>query len=98
MRNSVNVLNGLSKHSPKVGYKYERLYRILFNEEMFHVAYQRIYAKEGNMTKGSDGKTIDGMSLTRITDLIDLLRTEAYQPKPAQRVYIPKKDGKMRPL
>lgn len=98
MRNSVNVLNGLSKHSPQVGYKYERLYRILFNEEMFHVAYQRIYAKEGNMTKGSDGKTIDGMNLTRIADLIDLLRTEAYQPKPAQRVYIPKKNGKMRPL
>jgi len=98
MRNSVNVLNGLSKHSPQVDYKYERLYRILFNEEMFYAAYQRIYAKEGNMTKGSDGKTIDGMNLTRITDLIDLLRTEAYQPKPAQRVYIPKKNGKMRPL
>lgn len=98
MRNSLKVLNGLSKHSPQVGYKYKRLYRILFNEEMFYVAYQRIYAKEGNMTKGSDGKTIDGMNLTRITGLIDLLRTEAYQPKPAQRVYIPKKNGKKRPL
>jgi hypothetical protein len=56
MRNSVKVLNGLSKHSPQVGYKYERLYRILFNEGMYHVAYQRIYAKEGNMTEGSDGR------------------------------------------
>ena len=98
MRSSVRVLNGLSKHSPQVGYKYERLYRILFNEEMFHVAYQRIYAKEGNMTEGSDGRTIDGMSLTRITDLIDLLRSETYQPQPARRTYIPKKNGKMRPL
>ncbi|MEK6511184.1 reverse transcriptase domain-containing protein [Myroides odoratimimus] len=98
MRNSVNVLNGLSKHSPQVGYKYERLYRILFNEQMYYVAYQRIYAKEGNMTKGSDEKTIDGMNLTRIADLISLLRKETYQPKPVKRVYIPKKDGKMRPL
>lgn len=98
MRNSEKVLNGLSKHSPQVNYKFERLYRILFNEEMFYVAYQRIYAKEGNMTKGSNGKTIDGMSLTRIADLIDLLRKETYQPKPARRVYIPKKNGKMRPL
>jgi len=98
MRNSVRVLDGLSKHSPQVSYKYERLYRILFNEDMFHVAYQRIYAKEGNMTQGSDGKTIDGMSLTRITDLIDLLRDETYQPQPARRTYIPKKNGKMRPL
>lgn len=98
MRNSEKVLNGLSKHSPQVSYKFERLYRILFNEEMFYVAYQRIYAKEGNMTKGSDGKTIDGMSLTRIADLIDSLRKETYQPTPARRTYIPKKNGKMRPL
>lgn len=98
MRNSANVLNGLSKHSPQVNYRYERLYRILFNEEMFYNAYQRIYAKEGNMTEGSDGKTIDGMSLNRISKLINLLRTEAYQPQPSRRTYIKKKDGKMRPL
>lgn len=98
MRNSEKVLNGLSKHSPQSGYRYEKLYRILFNEEMFYVAYQRIYAKEGNMTEGSDGKTIDNMSLKRISKLIDLLRTEAYQPQPSRRTYIKKKDGKMRPL
>ncbi|MBE9462069.1 reverse transcriptase domain-containing protein [Dyadobacter subterraneus] len=98
MRNSEKVLNGLSKHSPQLDYRYERLYKNLFNEEMFYTAYQRIYAKEGNMTEGSDGKTIDGMSLNRISDLIDLLRTESYQPQPARRVYIPKKNGKMRPL
>ncbi|MDQ6532136.1 reverse transcriptase domain-containing protein [Flavobacterium sp. LHD-85] len=98
MRNSAKVLNGLSKYSPQVNYRYERLYRILFNEEMFYNAYQRIYAKEGNMTEGSDGKTIDGMSLNRISKLIDLLRTEAYQPQPSRRTYIEKKDGKMRPL
>ncbi|WP_246001443.1 group II intron reverse transcriptase/maturase [Mucilaginibacter gracilis] len=70
----------------------------MFNEEMFFTAYQRIYAKEGNMTEGSDGKTIDEMSLDRIKQLIELLRTETYQPQPARRVYIPKKNGKMRPL
>lgn len=47
------------------------------------------------MTEGSDGKTIDGMSLTRIADLIDLLRKETYQPKPARRVYISNKNAKM---
>lgn len=98
MRNSEKVLNGLSKHSSQLDYRYERLYKNLFNEEMFYTAYQHIYAKEGNMTEGSDGKTIDGMSLNRISKLIDLLRTESYQPQPARRVYIPKKNGKMRPL
>ena len=61
MRSPERVLNSLSEHSKDASYKFERLYRILFNEEMFYVAYQRIYAKEGNMTKGSDGQTIDNM-------------------------------------
>lgn len=98
MRNPERVLNSLTRHSNDVSYKYERLYRILFNEEMFYVAYQRIYAKPGNMTAGSDGKTIDEMSLSRIEKLITSLKDESYQPQPSRRVYIPKKNGKMRPL
>ena len=98
MRNPERVLNSLTKHSKDLNYKFERLYRILFNEEMYYVAYQRIYAKPGNMTAGADGKTIDRMSLNRIEKLITSLKDESYQPKPSKRVYIPKKNGKMRPL
>lgn len=98
MRNPVKVLNSLSEHSNQTGYKFERLYRVLFNEEMFYVAYQRIYAKEGNMTAGSDGKTIDQMSLCRIDKIIGALKNETYKPHPARRMYIPKKNKKMRPL
>src|SRR5215217_1846547 len=65
---------------------------------MFHLAYQRIYAKAGNMTPGSDGKTIDGTSLQRIKSLIKSLRNETYQPHPSRRIYIPKANGKTRPL
>ena len=65
---------------------------------MFAVAYQRIYAKQGNMTPGTDGKTIDKMGLERIERLIVSLKDESYQPHPARRVYIPKKNGKKRPL
>lgn len=98
MRSPEKVLNSLTEHSKDLKYKFERLYRILFNEEMFYVAYQRIYAKPGNMTQGSDGQTIDNMSLSRIEKLIDTLKNETYQPQPSKRVYIPKKNGKMRPL
>lgn len=98
MRNSENVLNILSEHSNVSGYKFERLYRILFNEQMFYAAYQRIYAKQGNMTSGTDGKTVDQMSIQRIENLIASLRDETYKPHPARRVYIPKKNGKKRPL
>lgn len=98
MRSPERVLNSLMGHSKDLNYKYERLYRILFNEEMYYVAYQRIYAKQGNMTAGSDGETIDGMSLVRIEKLIASLKDETYQPNPSRRTYIPKKNGKMRPL
>ena len=50
------------------------------------------------MTPGTDGKTIDEMSLERIERLIVSLKDESYQPHPARRVYIPKKNGKKRPL
>lgn len=98
MRNPENVLNSLTKHSKLSDYKFERLYRILFNEEMYYVAYQNTYAKPGNMTKGSDGQTIDEMSLSRIEKLIGAIRDESYKPHPSRRTYIPKKNGKRRPL
>lgn len=98
MRNPENVLISLTKHSNKKDYKYERLYRLLYNEEMYLTAYQNIYSNNGSMTKGTDNKTVDGMSIERIQKIILSLKDESYQPKPARRTYIPKKNGKMRPL
>jgi len=97
-RNPEKILNSLTQHSSDLAYKFEHLYRLLFNEEMYYIAYQSIYAKQGNMTKGVDGKTIDGFSISHIERLIGTLKDETYQPNPSQRVYIPKKSGKMRPL
>ena len=94
MRNPETILNSLSAHSKDVHYKYERLYRILFNEQMFYVAYQRIYAKPGNMTPGSDDKTIDGMSIERIGHLIATLRMKATcQHQPEESIF-PKRMGR----
>ena len=98
MRHPAIILGSLSKHCRSSEYKFERLYRVLFNQEMYYAAYQRINAKVGNMTPGTDGTTIDSMSLTRIYKLIGALKDETYQPQPARRVYIPKKNGKKRPL
>ena len=98
MRSPERVLNSLNEHSKDSSYKFERLYRILFNEELFYVAYQKIASNEGSTTKGSDGRSIDGMSLARIETLIASLKDESYQPHPSRRVHIPKKNGKTRPL
>ena len=98
MRSPERVLNSLNEHSKDSSYKFERLYRILFNEELFYVAYQKIASNGGSTTKGSDGRSIDGMSLARIETLIASLKDESYQPHPSRRVHIPKKNGKTRPL
>lgn len=79
-------------------YKYDRIYRNLFNKDFYFKAYSKIYAKEGNMTAGTDGKTIDGFSKRTVESLIARLKTEKYHPKPVRRTYRKKKNGKMRPL
>ena len=48
--------------------------------------------------KGNTVETVDGMSIQKIDRMIELLREEKYQWKPARREYIPKKNGKKRPL
>lgn len=98
MRSPERVLNSLNEHSKDSSYKFECLYRILFNEELFYVAYQKIASNGGSTTKGSDGRSIDEMSLARIETLIASLKDESYQPHPSRRVHIPKKNGKTRPL
>ena len=62
------------------------------------MAYQNIYASQGNMTEGADGRTIDALSLNRIDGISASQKDESYQPQPSKRTYIPKKNGKMRPL
>ena len=98
MRNPKNVLESLTSKAANEDYHYKRLYRNLYNPEFFLLAYERIQAKPGNMTAGNDGNTIDGMSMKRIDSLIQKLKDFSYQPKPARRTYIPKANGKMRPL
>lgn len=98
MRSPTVVMNHLRNKAAKAEYKHERLYRNLFNQKFFLLAYNNIYAKPGNMTKGVDGKTMDGMNLERINGIIQTLRNETYQPQPAKRIYILKKNGKQRPL
>ena len=99
MRNPIDVLKSLSEKSKNPSYRFERLYRNLYNPEFYLLAYKNIYANNGSMTPGIDGTTIDGMSIQRIAQIITSLKTHSYQPNPARRTYIPKKNSaKKRPL
>jgi group II intron reverse transcriptase/maturase len=99
MQKAEVVLTVLRKQSTQSkDFVFDRLYRNLFNPDFYMQAYGNLYAKEGNMTPGVDGKTIDGFNINQINGIIENLRNETYYPKPSRRTYIPKKNGKLRPL
>lgn len=99
MRSPENVLKSLSDKAKNKEYRYERLYRNLYNPEFYLLAYQKIATSQGSMTVVADGQTLDGMSEERINKLIAKLKDYSYQPNPARRVYIAKKNSnKKRPL
>ncbi len=99
MRNPVIVLKNLNEKSCVKNYRFQRLYRNLYNPEFYYLAYNNIYANKGSMTAGVDGTTIDDMSIGRIEQIIDALKNNSYQPNPARRIYIEKKgSSKKRPL
>ena len=74
----------------------DHLYRLLYKEDIYILAYERIKSAPGNMTPGTDGKTLDGFSLQMITEIIQEMRTEHFQFKPVRTVFIPKANGATR--
>ena len=74
------------------------LYRLMYQEDWYILAYERLKSQPGTMTAGSDGETLDGFSLEDIQQITQAMRTEQFQFKPVRTVYIPKANGKTRPL
>jgi retron-type reverse transcriptase len=95
---STETVLGVLRERGRRGLPVERLYRQLFNTQWYLLAYGKLYSNRGAMTPGADGETVDGMALVKIDRIIDALRHERYRFKPVKRVYIPKKNGKRRPL
>jgi group II intron reverse transcriptase/maturase len=99
MQNADAIVNIYRKRGSK-GLPLERVYRHLFDPELFLRAYGKIYRNAGAMTKGSTAETVDGTSLQKIHAIIDRLKAERYRWEPVRRAYIAKQDGsgKKRPL
>jgi nicotine oxidoreductase len=74
------------------------LYRLMLRKDMYVLAYERLKSKPGNMTPGTDDKTLDGFSEEEIDKIIDKMRSESYQCKPVRESFIPKANGKLRRL
>lgn len=99
MRNPIDVLENLNEKSKDKNYKFQRLYRNLYNPDFYWLAYKNIFANKGSMTPGVNGITMDNMNDGRIEKIITSLKDHSYKPNPAKRIYIAKKNSnKMRPL
>ena len=76
----------------------KNVYNLLLNEDLFITAHKKISKNKGAMTKGIDSETLDEYSMNIIRDTILQLKNHSFQFKPSRREYIPKANGKLRPL
>jgi retron-type reverse transcriptase len=91
-----NTYLELLQERGKRGLPLQRVYRQLFNRNLYLSAYGKVYRNAGALTPGVTDETADAMSLDKIDTIIEALRTERYHWHPARRTYIPKKNGATR--
>jgi group II intron reverse transcriptase/maturase len=89
MRSADRILRVIRDRGSR-GLPLERVYRLLFNRNLYLLAYGRLYRNHGAMTPGSTPETVDGMSLAKIDAIIEAVRFERYRWTPARRVFIEK--------
>ncbi len=78
--------------------KFTRLFRYMLRPDIYYLAYEHLYANNGAATKGVNDDTADGFSEKKVMAIIQSLKDGTYRPSPVRRTYIPKKNGKLRPL
>lgn len=75
------------------------LYKLVKDKDLLIAAYESIKSNKGSTTNAtSESENIDGFSLNRVDKIIAKLNSETWNPKPARRVNIPKKNNKTRPI
>jgi len=90
------VINSLLKYDDKG--RCTNAFEVLSSPEVLWLAYEKIKSNPGNMVMGVDKKTLDGISFDWFEETSRSIIKESYSPKPDRRVYIPKPNGKLRPL
>jgi retron-type reverse transcriptase len=90
----IESLPSLSRSGKRVN----GLHRLMRSPHLFERAYEKVSRNKGALTPGVDGKTFDGMSLAKLADVVRRVADGTYRFRPVRRVYIPKDNGKTRPL
>jgi RNA-directed DNA polymerase len=82
-------------------HRFTNLYSLMHWDYWIECAAQAVLARPGSSTAGIDGTTRDNFKRDyeeEMRKLIESLRNKTYEPQPVRRVYIPKSNGKKRPL
>ncbi len=80
------------------GRRVNGLFRLMKSSSLWDQAYQKVAANKGALTPGVDGRSFDGYAPDKVRVIIDRLRDGTYKPAAVRRVFIPKADGRKRPL
>lgn len=90
----LEMLSDLSR----AGKQINGLFRLLTCRSLWMAGLDRIKRNKGAETPGVDGVPMGSLGIAEIEAIIDQLMGGTYAPQPVRRVYIPKANGKMRPL
>jgi RNA-directed DNA polymerase len=94
VKKRLEALGDLSRQGKRIN----GLYRLMESPDLWRQAYAKVHANAGATTKGVDRVTMDGFARERVTNIIALLKEHRSRFKPVRRAYIPKANGKSRPL
>ena len=82
-------------------HRFTNLYSLMHWDYWIRCAADNVLARPGSSTAGVDGKTRDKFKANydkEIAKIVESLKQRTYQPLPIRRIYIPKNDGRQRPL